>query len=441
MQHYRTSHPGGLDPATTVMAIWPSPMVYAGPTEVQFHAKSRRSAGASYFVVGRDPAGMKGSMEAIAHKDDDLYNGDHGRYVLQNSPGIGGMQMLSFVKVMYDTKDNDMKVPDESRLDDFISISGTKMRLLARNGAVPCSKSNIPTDLIEANCIPNGFMVPKGWQGVVDYYKNVDETDRWIPWSRPLIDAPHSSNTIPRGQLGTVSFELKQKHDDSFWHDIPMLPSGQTSENVINFIVEIPMYMTAKMEVQKTKKGNVITQDTNKDGSPRYYTYGTPFFNYGLIPQTWEDPSLLSAQGYGGDNDPLDVMEIGSGPLEMGSINPCRVLGSLELIDEGETDHKIICITLSDPDASRIHTMDDLDKVKPGTTARLVDWLKRYKTSDGKPENSLARDTPTSVREAMDIINETHSRWRDLCGRTRPKTAIPKGAESFWLDSASCRGE
>ena len=150
---------------------------------------------------------------------------------------------------------------------------------------------------------------------------------------------------------------------------------------------------------------------------------------------------MLSAQGYGGDNDPLDVMEIGSGPLEMGSINPCRVLGSLELIDEGETDHKIICITLSDPDASRIHTMDDLDKVKPGTTARLVDWLKRYKTSDGKPENSLARDTPTSVREAMDIINETHSRWRDLCGRTRPKTAIPKGAESFWLDSASCRGE
>jgi ATP sulfurylase len=94
------SHPGGLDPATTVMAIWPSPMVYAGPTEVQFHAKSRRSAGASYFVVGRDPAGMKGSMDAVAHPDDDLYDGNHGRYVLRNSPGIGDMKMLSFVKVV-----------------------------------------------------------------------------------------------------------------------------------------------------------------------------------------------------------------------------------------------------------------------------------------------------------------------------------------------------
>ena len=110
-----TSHPGGLDPDSTVMAIWPSPMVYAGPTEVIFHAKSRRSAGASYFVVGRDPAGMKGSSLAAAHKDDDLYDGDHGRYVLQNSPGLGDMSMLSFVKVMYDVKSNEMTLPDPER--------------------------------------------------------------------------------------------------------------------------------------------------------------------------------------------------------------------------------------------------------------------------------------------------------------------------------------
>jgi ATP sulfurylase len=58
------THPGVLDPATTVMAIWPAPMVYGGPIELQFHAKSRRSAGASYFVVRRDPAGMKGSQNA-----------------------------------------------------------------------------------------------------------------------------------------------------------------------------------------------------------------------------------------------------------------------------------------------------------------------------------------------------------------------------------------
>jgi 3'-phosphoadenosine 5'-phosphosulfate synthase len=88
-----------LDPATTVMAIWPAPMIYAGPTEVQFHAKSRRSGGASYFVVGRDPAGMKGSSHAGASPDDDLYNPEHGRYVLAMSPGVAGMKMLDFAQV------------------------------------------------------------------------------------------------------------------------------------------------------------------------------------------------------------------------------------------------------------------------------------------------------------------------------------------------------
>ena len=125
----------------------------------------------------------------------------------------------------------------------------------------------------------------------------------------------------------------------------------------------------------------------------------------------------------------------------MGSINPCKVLGSLELIDEGETDHKIICIVLTDPDVSRINSMADLDIVKPGTTDKLIDWLKRYKTSDGKPVNSLAQDTPTTVNEALAIIEETHDRWRNLCGHgAYASSSYIKGAEKFWLTSAGCKG-
>lgn len=418
------------------MAIWPAPMVYAGPTEVIFHAKSRRSAGASYFVVGRDPAGMKGSSLAAAHKDDDLYDGDHGRYVLRNSPGIGSMKMLSFVKVMYDIKDNIMKVPDDSRPSDFISISGSKMRLLARNGAVPCSATDIPTDLVEANCVPSGFMVPKGWDIVVDYYRNIDAS-RWIPWSRPVVDPGACKSTKISGKFGTLDFQLKPTDYDSFWHDIPMMPSSG-DEHVINLVTEIPLRMTAKMEVQKDLPGNPIGQDSNKDGSPRYYTYGTTFFNYGYIPQTWEDPNFKDSLGNGGDNDPLDVMEIGSQRLGMGSITPCRVLGHLELIDEGEMDNKVICIALSDPDAGSIHSMGDLERIKPGTIERLKDWLKRYKTSDGKAENSLASEEPTSVKEAMDLIEETHSRWKNLCGKG---TGYVSGDHGFWLESPGCKGK
>ena len=72
-----------------------------------------------------------------------------------------------------------------------------------------------------------------------------------------------------------------------------------------------------------------------------------------------------------GDGDPIDVIELGDTPLPMGAVVkvgivqkssfsrrmykplPCyvqvRVLGSLALIDEGETDHKIIVVRDSDP--------------------------------------------------------------------------------------------
>ena len=57
-QHQAIMEEGVLNPKSTVLAIFPSPMLYAGPTEVQWHAKSRMVAGANFYIVGRDPAGM-----------------------------------------------------------------------------------------------------------------------------------------------------------------------------------------------------------------------------------------------------------------------------------------------------------------------------------------------------------------------------------------------
>ena len=53
-------------------------------------------------------------------------------------------------------------------------------------------------------------------------------------------------------------------------------------------------------------------------------------------------------------------------------------------------------------------------QVKPGTTARLVDWLKKYKTAEGKGLNTLASDTPYGITESYDIITECNDRWFKL---------------------------
>lgn len=417
-QHEAVLAEGMLDPKTTVMAIWPAPMIYAGPTEVLFHAKSRRNAGASFFVAGRDPAGMKGSELALAHPDDDLYNGDHGRYVLTMSPGQEPMEILPFGKVYYDKRDHVMKDMDPSREDDFISISGSKMRALARNGATPCDVSHgkqIPSDLEAANCVPPGFMVQSGWEIVCDYYQNVDSPD-WVPYSVQNIEPKVSKSARLEGKYGTIDFKLYVTHKGAIvspWHDVPLYAIGG-KPNEVNFVVEIPMYSTAKMEVSKTELHNPIMQDV-KNGQPRYYTYGTPFFNYGLLPQTWEDSTRIDLQtGAAGDNDPIDAIEIGDGPLAMGSVVIVKVLGSLELIDEGETDHKIIVLRSTDPHYHLINSMKDLEKYQPGVTKRLIEWLKNYKTSDGKPQNKLANETPNTAEEALEIIKEVSDFYQTL---------------------------
>ena len=83
---------------------------------------------------------MKGSELAQWSPDDDLYNADHARYVLQMSPVLEDqeMKLISFDKFFYDKADHQMKAMDPTRPDDFISISGSKMRALAAQHATPC---------------------------------------------------------------------------------------------------------------------------------------------------------------------------------------------------------------------------------------------------------------------------------------------------------------
>ena len=47
---------------------------------------------------------------------------------------------------------------------------------------------------------------------------------------------------------------------------------------------------------------------------------------------------------YKGDNDPLDVVEIGNSKFGTGAVVQVRVLGALCLIDQGELDWKILVV-------------------------------------------------------------------------------------------------
>ncbi|KAK6050627.1 inorganic diphosphatase [Cooperia oncophora] len=98
------------------------------------------------------------------------------------------------------------------------------------------------------------------------------------------------------------------------WHDVPLF--ADESKKIYNMIVEIPRWTNAKMEMATAEPMNPIKQDLKK-GLPRFvhniFPHKGYIWNYGAFPQTWEDPNhTVPDTGAKGDNDPIDVIEIGS---------------------------------------------------------------------------------------------------------------------------------
>ncbi|XP_062071006.1 bifunctional 3'-phosphoadenosine 5'-phosphosulfate synthase 2 isoform X2 [Lepus europaeus] len=155
-QHSAVLEEGVLDPKSTIVAIFPSPMLYAGPTEVQWHCRSRMIAGANFYIVGRDPAGMP-------HPETkrDLYEPTHGGKVLSMAPGLTSVEIIPFRVAAYNKAKKAMDFYDPARHNEFDFISGTRMRKLAREGENP----------------PDGFMAPKAWKVLTDYYRSLEKNN------------------------------------------------------------------------------------------------------------------------------------------------------------------------------------------------------------------------------------------------------------------------
>ena len=235
-------------------------------------------------------------------------------------------------------------------------------------------------DDCQRGCLP-GFHSQSGQ--VNTYF--VDTTTRSIMWHFPhhhnlnlhtyhlpltnrtlRVSARAAATSSATGDAGTESFRLVFSEGGktvSPWHDIP-LKSG----DLFNFVNEIPKYTKAKMEVSTKEASNPIAQDIKK-GKLRDY-HGPIFWNYGCLPQTWEDPNIEHpVVKCKGDNDPVDVVEIGSAALASGTVCTVKVLGVLAMIDDGELDWKVIAINSADPLAAKLNDIEDVDKHCPGVVS------------------------------------------------------------------------
>ncbi|CAH2070729.1 unnamed protein product, partial [Iphiclides podalirius] len=200
-------------------------------------------------------------------------------------------------------------------------------------------------------------------------------------------------------------------------HDIPLW--ADRGQRLLHMVVEVPRWSNAKMEIGLGEPLNPIKQDVKK-GALRFVSNVFPhhgyIWNYGALPQTWEDPRHVDAGTEArGDNDPVDVIEIGARVAARGDVLRVKLLGALALVDEGETDWKLIAVDARDPDAARLSGVRDVEALYPGLLRATVEWFRLYKVPDGKPANRFAFDgQPKDADFAYRVVDEVHDFWRAL---------------------------
>lgn len=234
-------------------------------------------------------------------------------------------------------------------------------------------------------------------------------------------------STIKLGKKYSPLFKVYVTRDGDLvspFHDIPLYVDD--SKDIVSVVNEIPRFENAKFEITKEEAFNPIKQDVKK-GKPRFVrnvfpTKGYPW-NYGALPQTWEDPNEIDEHVKAkGDNDPIDVIEIGRRRKGIGEVYRAKILGSIALIDEEECDWKVVVIDVEDEKAREVNDIGDVRRVYEGLLENTVSWFRDYKIPDGKGRNAFAMNGEYMNKEfTVNIVRRTHQNW---CGMINSGTDV-----------------
>lgn len=143
----------------------------------------------------------------------------------------------------------------------------------------------------------------------------------------------------------------------NLWHDI-----DAGTEDSVNAIIEIPKFSKNKYEIDK--ETGMIALDRVMHSAQDYP------FDYGFVPQTLWD-----------DGDALDVVLLTTYPLVPGILVPVRMVAIMDMIDDGDSDAKIIAVPKKDP---RFDEVTDLGDINKHTLKEIEHFFATYKKVQNK---------------------------------------------------------
>ena len=207
--------------------------------------------------------------------------------------------------------------------------------------------------------------------------------------------------SLPFFLLKSQSFSLENKitGKKNFFHEY----NAFNNDGTINVIVEIPAGDNDKWELWK-KDGSIRWEFQNN--SFRKIKYLPYISNYGFVPQT------LFSKEIGGDGDPIDVILLGE-RLKRGSVIKGKILGVINMKDEGSFDSKIVAVNQNSFvfNSSILNNFDDLSKNYPGALEIIEIWFQNYKLN-----NNIIINGYGSVKDAKNLINKSAEPYKLIKG-------------------------
>lgn len=161
------------------------------------------------------------------------------------------------------------------------------------------------------------------------------------------------------------------------WHG---LEAGDDLPRVVNAYIEMTPNDTVKYEVDKAT--GYLRVDRPQ------LTSSLPPTLYGFIPQTYcaSRVQALSPKAQKGDDDPLDICVITERPINRSEvILRARVVGGLQMIDNGEADDKIIAVLDNDP---FWRSANDIGDIPGALLERIRHYFETYKLIIGQPSKA-----------------------------------------------------
>ena len=149
--------------------------------------------------------------------------------------------------------------------------------------------------------------------------------------------------------------------------------------NVVNALIEIPLGSKNKYELDP--KTGRIQLDRVLYASMMYPA------EYGILENTLAP-----------DGDALDILVICSDATFPGCIVPARVLGYLDMIDNGKLDYKLIAVVDCDPRYNHYRQIEDIN---PFVLEEIANFFANYKVLQGI---RVEVGTFHNAQEALQII-------------------------------------